>query len=84
VRPLHEKRKEGHGLGRSYTWVKLARQGAGLVKKGRKRGVHRKRRARRPLPGMLRPWEGSRHQGCQDDRWDELLEVLDDATRATY
>ena len=40
----------------------LALQGAGLVKKGRKRGVHRKRRPRRPLPGMLLHLEGSRHR----------------------
>ena len=53
VRHFHEKLKEGHGIELSYTWVKGALQGAGLVKKGRKRGVHRKRRERRPLPGML-------------------------------
>src|SRR5271157_6079556 len=44
VRHFHEKLREAHGLELSYTWVKLALQGAGLVKPGRKRGVHRKRR----------------------------------------
>src|SRR3990170_946334 len=44
VRHLHEKLREEHGIELSYTWVKLALQGAGLVKKARKRGVHRKRR----------------------------------------
>jgi hypothetical protein len=68
----------------SYTWVKLALQRAGLVKKGRKRGVHRKRRPRRPLPGMLLHLDGSRHQWFQDDRWYDLIEVLDDATSETY
>jgi hypothetical protein len=68
----------------SYPWVKLALQGAGLVEKGRKRGVHRKRRARRPLPGMLLHLDGSRHQWFQDDRWYDLIEVLDDATSETY
>jgi transposase len=53
VRHFHEKLGEQHRIRLSYTWVKLALQGAGLVKKGRKRGVHRKRRRRRPLPGML-------------------------------
>ena len=52
VRHFHEKLREEHGIRLGYTWVKLALQGAGLVKKGRKRGVHRKRRPRRPLPGM--------------------------------
>src|SRR5512143_252620 len=44
VRHFHEKLREEHGIRLSYTWVKLALQGAGLVKKARKRGVHRKRR----------------------------------------
>jgi transposase len=48
VRHFHEKLREAHQIELSYTWVKLALQGAGLVKKGRKRGVHRKRRERRP------------------------------------
>ena len=63
VRHFHEKLREVHGIRLSYTWVKLALQGAGLVKKGRKRGVHRKRRPRRPLPGMLLHLDGSRHSG---------------------
>jgi len=84
VRHFHEKLVEEHGIGLSYTWVKLALQGAGLLKKARKRGVHRKRRPRRPLPGMLLHLDGSRHQWFQDDRWYDLIEVLDDATSETY
>jgi len=84
VRHFHEKLGEEHGIGLSYTWVKLALQGAGLVKRGRKRGVHRKRRPRRPLPGMLLHLDGSEHRWFQDDRWYDLIEVLDDATSETY
>jgi transposase len=84
VRHFHEKLQEVHGIKLGYTWVKLALQGAGLVKKGRKRGVHRKRRPRRPLPGMLLHLDGSRHRWFQDDRWYDLIEVLDDATSETY
>lgn len=84
VRHFHEKLQEVHGIQLGYTWVKVARQGAGLVKKGRKRGVHRKRRPRRPLPGMLLHLDGSRHRWFQDDRWYDLIEVLDDATSETY
>jgi transposase len=84
VQHFHEKLKEEHGIELSYTWVKLALQGAGLVKKGRKRGVHRKRRERRPLPGMLLHVDGSQHRWFQDDRWYDLIEVLDDATSETY
>src|SRR5712672_1584272 len=51
VRHFHEKLQSEHEIDLSYTWVKLALQGAGLVARGRKRGVHRKRRPRRPLAG---------------------------------
>src|SRR5215475_1029583 len=43
VKHFHEKLTEEHGIALSYTWVKTALQGAGLVKKERKRGTHRKR-----------------------------------------
>ena len=84
VRHFHEKLREEHGLRLSYTWVKLALQGAGLVNKRRKRGVHRQRRPRRPLPGMLLHLDGSQHQWFVDDRWYDLLVVLDDASSEIY
>ena len=52
--------------------------------RGRKRGVHRKRRPRRPLPGMLLHIDGSRHRWFQDERWYDLLVLLDDATSQIY
>ncbi len=84
VRHFHEKLGEEHGIQLSYTWVKAALQGAGLVAKGRKRGVHRKRRARRPLPGMLLHIDGSRHRWFQDERWHDLIVILDDANSEIY
>jgi len=84
VRHFHEKLREEHGIGLSYSWVKQALQGAGLVKKAGRRGVHRRRRPRRPLPGMLLHLDGSRHQWFQDERWYDLLVVLDDATSEIY
>src|SRR2546430_16032286 len=59
-------------------------QGAGLMERGRKRGAHRKRRERRPLPGMLLHIDGSRHQWFQDERWYDLIVILDDATSEIY
>src|ERR1035438_6625078 len=67
VQHFHEKLQAGHGIELSYTWVKQALQGAGLVARGRKRGAHRKRRERRPLPGMLLHIDGSRHPWFQDE-----------------
>jgi transposase len=69
VQHFCEKLREEHSLSLSYTWVKTALQGAGLVRKGRRRGAHRRRRWRRPLPGMLVHLDGSRHRWFQDDRW---------------
>jgi transposase len=84
VRHFHEKLAAEHGVDLSYTWVKLALQGAGLVTRGRKRGVHRKRRPRRPLPGMLLHIDGSHHRWFQDERWYDLIVILDDATSEIY
>jgi len=84
VRHFHEKLQQDHQIELSYTWVKLALQGAGLVRRGRKRGVQRKRRPRRPLPGMLLHMDGSRHRWFQDERWYDLMVVLDDATSQIY
>ena len=84
VRHFHEKLREEHQIGLSYTWVKQALQAAGLVKRKAKRGVHRKRRERRPLPGMLLHIDGSHHQWFQDERWLDLIVILDDATSEIY
>src|SRR5437588_8614276 len=80
VRHVHEKLREEHQVGISYSWVKGLLQGAGMVAKGCKRGVHRQRRPRRPLPGLLLHIDGSQHRWFQDERWYDLLVILEDAT----
>lgn len=84
VRHFHEKLREQHQIGLSYTWVKSVLQGAGMVARQRQRGAHRKRRPRRPLPGMLLHIDGSRHRWFQDERWYDLIVILDDATSEIY
>ena len=84
VRHFHEKLSSEHNIHLSYTWVKQALQGAGLVKTRRKRGKHRKRRPRRPLPGMMLHIDGSQHRWFNDDRWYDLLVLMDDATSEIY
>src|ERR1035438_7927119 len=98
VRHFHEKLGEEHQIGLSYTWVKQALhptdedlsvatpalQTAGLVKRKARRGVHRKRRERRPLPGMMLHIDGSDHQWFQDERRHDLIVILDDATSDIY
>jgi transposase len=84
VRHFHEKLGEQHDIHWSYTWVKNVLQGAGLIKQTRTRQPHRKRRPRRPLPGMLLHIDGSHHQWFSDGRWYDLLVILDDATSEIY
>ena len=84
IRHFHEKLRDKHKIQLSYTWVQLALQGAGLVAKRRKRGPHRRRRPRRPLPGMLLHIDGSKHRWLNDDRWHDLIVILDDATSEIY
>jgi transposase len=84
VRHFHEKLTAEHGLTVSYTWTKGVLQGAGLVKRQPRRGTHRKRRQRRPLPGMLLHIDASQHQWFGDERWHDLIVILDDATSEIY
>ena len=84
MRHFHEKLSEKHGIELSYTWVQKALQGAGMVARGRKRRKHRRRRERRPLVGMLLHIDGSKHQWFGDDRWYDLIVILDDASSEIY
>jgi transposase len=84
MRHFQEKLQEEHGIHLSYTWVQKALQGAGLVARGRRRRKHRRRRERRPMPGMLLHIDGSKHQWFGDERWYDLIVILDDATSEIY
>ena len=84
VRHFHEKLSEDHGIHYSYTWVKNALQVSGLVARRRQRGPHRRRRPRRPIPGMLLHIDGSQHRWFQDERQFDLIVILDDATSEIY
>jgi hypothetical protein len=84
VRHFHEKLREEHGIELSYTWVKRVLQGAGLVKRSPRREKHRKRRARRPLPGMMLHIDASTHRWFEQGRSWDLIVILDDATTEIY
>lgn len=71
------------GGSRSYTWVKNQLQEAGLAERARKRGAHRKRRERAPLPGMMIHQDGSTHEWVAGQKWD-LIVTMDDATSEHY
>ena len=82
VRHFHSHYRRDGGT-RSYTWVKKSLQEAGLVKKAPRRGAHRKRRERAPLPGMMIHQDGSRHEWVPGQEWD-LIVTMDDATNEHY
>src|SRR6202158_4610519 len=84
MRHFHEKLREEHGIELSYTWVQKALQGAGLVGRRKRRGRHRRRRERRPMTGMLLHIDGSQHHWFSDERWHDLIVILDDATSEIY
>lgn len=83
VKHFYERYREQHGGERSYTWVKKRLQVAGLAKQGKRKGAHRKRRERAPLPSMLIHQDGSTHHWVPNEQWD-LIVTLDDATSDIY
>jgi len=82
VKHFHEK-LPGHGFTRSYTCVKNKLQEARMVARGKKRGPHRCKRERKPLPGMMVHQDGSSHEWAPGQRWD-LIVTMDDANNEIY
>jgi transposase len=85
VKHFHERACAQHGLSRSYGWTKSVLQARGLVRKAPKRSAHRKKRQRRPVPGMLLHQDGSRHAWVPGLGHElDLIATLDDATNEIY
>src|SRR5947208_3984737 len=82
VRHFYRFARREHGVTLSYSFVKLALQEAGLVRKGRARGRHRRRREPRACFGELLHLDGSPHAWLRlaPDLRATLLTVVDDAT----
>jgi len=85
VKHFHEQLVRRHNYKLCYTVTRLSLQSAGLVPKAKRRGAHRKKRQRRPLPGMLLFQDGSKHRWIAALGRDlDLIVTLDDATGAIY
>jgi transposase len=83
VKHFHEEiSKRGFEYG--YTWTKAVLQRAGLVRKAPKRSAHRKKRQRRPLPGMMLFQDASTHEWLKGQRDLDLVVTMDDATSEVY
>ena len=78
VSHFYDRYKQQHEGERSYTWVKNQLQAKGLVDKAKKRGVHRRKRPRKPMAGMMLHQDGSTHQWIPRVYWD-LIVTMDDA-----
>jgi transposase len=84
VKHFHEHLIKDHGFGWGYTWLKLHLQWAGVVPKAPRKGAHRRKRERGPLPGMLLHQDGSRHAWLEGQAALDLIVTMDDATGAIY
>jgi transposase len=90
VKHFHEQLVKRHGYKLGYTLTKLNLHAAGLVKPARSRSAHRKKRQRRPLPGMMLHQDGSRHVWIEGLPPMDLIlgssprTTLDDATSESY
>jgi transposase len=80
VKHFHEALCAEHGFSLGYTWVKTVLQSRGLVPVSTRRSAHRKKRVRKPLPGMMLFQDGSSHAWLEDQPPLDLIVTMDDAT----
>jgi transposase len=83
VKHFYERWQAEHGGTRSYTWTKNRLHAAGRVPRAPRRGAHRKKRPRKPWPGMMLHQDGSTHEWVPGCQWD-LIVTMDDATNELY
>ncbi len=84
VKHFHEALVAEHGFKLSYSWTKAVLQSGGLVAIAPQRSAHRKKRPRRPLPGMMLFQDGSTHAWLAGQPPLDLIVTLDDATSEIY
>lgn len=81
---FHEHLVQHHDFRWSYTWTKSLLQRRNLLPRAKRRGAHRRKRPRRPLPGMMLHQDASRHEWVAGAAACDLVVTLDDATSAIY
>ena len=81
---FHEHLVKEHNFSWGYTWTKTFLYSKGLLEKAKRRGAHRRKRERRPLPGMMLHQDGSMHVWLAGQPALDLIVTLDDATSAIY
>ncbi|MBA2705384.1 MAG: ISNCY family transposase [Blastocatellia bacterium] len=81
---FHEHLVKDHNFGWGYTWTKTFLHSKGLLEKAKRRGAHRRKRERRPLPGMMLHQDGSKHVWLAGQPALDLIVTLDDATSQIF
>ena len=81
---FHEHLVKDHKFAWGYTWTKIFLQTRGLLVKAKRRGAHRRKRERRPVPGMMLHQDGSRHEWLAGAPELDLIVTMDDATSQIY
>lgn len=84
ARHFHEHLVRDHRFGWSYSWTKAFLQSRNLLPKVPRRGAHRRKRPRRPLPGMMLHQDASRHAWLAQASPLDLVVTMDDATSEVY
>ena len=85
VKHFHEQLLKRHGYRLGYTVTKLHLHRSGLVRAATKRSVHRKKRPRRPMVGMMLHQDASTHAWLPGDMGKhDLVVTMEDATSAIY
>jgi transposase len=81
---FHQHLVQNHAFRWGYTWTKALLHKRGLLVRARRRGAHRRKRPRRPLPGMMLHQDASRFAWVADAPECDLVVTMDDATSAIY
>jgi transposase len=83
VKHFHEEIAK-RGFVYSYAWTKMVLYRSGLVRPKRRLGPRRRKRVRRPLPGMMVFQDGSTHEWLVGQPNLDLIVTMDDATSEVY
>lgn len=84
VKHFFDHLQKQHNFRWSYTWVKVQLHRAHLVTPAPRRGVHRRKRPRKPCIGMMLHQDGSRYEWLEGQPELDLIATLDDATSELY
>ncbi|MER8607338.1 hypothetical protein NKH48_27135 [Mesorhizobium sp. M1233] len=84
MKHFHEHLLRDHEFSWGYTFIKTQLHAAGLVGRAQRRGVHRRKRERKPCEGMMLHQDGSRHAWLEGQPMLDLIVTMDDATSTLY